>query len=132
MGAPGVAIDTALTAFGVAFGTALVVPFQARKDLFAGKVSPEDPVGAIGWLVRALPQDALRRGFVLGFACVLVFVPLPLVTLSALGVVAMLPGPFIEFKALFSAVVGAAVTPLITLQAMVSARGQLWRDDLTR
>jgi len=131
-GAPGIAIDTILTAFGVAFGTALIVPIQARKDLFAGTVSPEEPSGRIGRLIRALPHHTLRRGLVLGAACVAAFVPLPLLALSTLGVESMLPGPFIAFKAGFSAIVGAAVTPLITLQAMVAARGRPWPDDLTR
>lgn len=131
-GAPGIAIDTVLTAFGVAFGTTLIVPIQARKDIFSGKVSPADPSGSVGWLIHALPHDTLRRGLFLGAACVIAFVPLPLVALSTIGVESMLPGPFIAFKAAFSALVGAAVTPVITLQAMVAARGQLWPGDLTR
>jgi hypothetical protein len=130
-GAPGIAIDTALTAFGVTLGTAFVVPIQAKKDLFAGTVSPEEPSGRVGRLIHALPQDTLRRALLLGAACVAVFVPPALLGLSTFGVESMLPGPFILFKAGFSAVVAAAVTPLIALQAMVAARGQLWPGDLT-
>lgn len=131
-GAPGIVIDTVLTAFGVAFGTVLVVTFQARRDLFAGKASPADPTGLLGRVIYGLPLALLPRGIVLGIACVVIFVPLPMIALALLGVDSLLPGPFITFKAVFSAVVGAAVTPIISLQAMVAARGGRWPRDLTQ
>ncbi len=123
-GTPSVFIDTVLTAFGVAFGTVLVVTFQARKDMFAGKVMPQDPTGALGRVVYGLPEGLLARGVWLGIACVVVFVPLPIFVFSALGLGSLSAGAFIGFKAGFSAVVGACVTPLISLYAMVSARGR--------
>ncbi len=121
---PGVAIDTVLTAFGVAFGTALVVTFTARKDMYLGKVAPEAPSGFLATLVERLPFSLLPRAIVLGVACVVLFVPPPLFYFARAGVEGLAHGPFIAFKALFSAVVGAAVTPLVAYYAMVSVRGR--------
>lgn len=123
-GTPSVFIDTVLTAFGVAFGSAIVVTFQARKDMYLGKVSPSVPTGWLGSVVDALPLSLIPRAFVLGAACVVLFVPAPMWWLAQTGLTELLPWPFIAFKAGFSAVVGAAVTPLISLHAMVSARGR--------
>jgi hypothetical protein len=123
-GAPSVFIDTVLTAFGVAFGTVLVVTFQARKDMFAGKAMPQDPTGVLGRVIYSLPEGLLARGAWLGIACVVVFVPLPIFLLAALEMASLSADGFIAFKAGFSAVVGACVTPLISLYAMVSARGR--------
>lgn len=130
-GAPSVAVDTVLTAFGVAFGTALIVPFQARNDLFAGKVSPAEPEGRVGRLVRALPGGVLPRATILGAACVVIFVPLPLLGLSLSKVTAWSAAPFINFKMVFSILVAVFVTPLISLHAMVAARGGKWASELT-
>jgi len=131
-GSPGVAVDTVFTAYGVAFGTVLFVTSQARNDMFAGKAYPADPTGALGRLVYGLPRRLLRRGVVLGVACVVTFVPLPLLAIAYVGVPELPAGQFIAFKAAFSAVVGAAVTPLIALQAMIDARGRSWPSDLTQ
>lgn len=123
-GAPSVFVDTVLTAFGVAFGTVLVVTFQARKDMFAGKAMPQDPTGVLGRVVYGLPEGLLARGVWLGIACIVLFVPIPIFWLAATDVVTLPADGFIAFKAGFSAVVGACVTPLISLYAMVSARGR--------
>jgi hypothetical protein len=130
-GVPGIAIDTVLTAFGVAFGTALIVPFQARKDMFAGKVLPQEPTGKIKQALERLPSELFARAVVLGVVSAVAFAPLPILGLAAAGVTEWLAAPFINFKILFSMVVASAVTPLISLHAMVVARGHQVASELT-
>ena len=123
-GSPSIVVDTIMTAFGVAFGTVLVVTFQARKDYFKGKADPQLPTGWLGRLLAILPEGLFARALWLGLACVVLFVPGPIAWLIRAGVRDFGASDFIGFKAAFSAVVGALVTPLISLYAMISARGR--------
>ena len=122
-GVPGAVADLVATAFGVAFGTCLVVPFQVRRDVARGRVAvPEAP----GWLsppLGRLPRGTLARSIALGVVSVPLFCPLAVLPLALLGTVDLSRESFVALKAGFSAVEAALVTPLVLLASLLDARG---------
>src|SRR5262249_26077707 len=62
---PGVAADLLFTAFGITFGTSIVVPLQTKKDFSGGRVTlPALSRGMASFLAR-FPKGLLRRALVL-------------------------------------------------------------------
>jgi hypothetical protein len=117
--APGVAIDLVLTAFGITFGTCLVLPPQIKRDASRGRITlPDNLPPIVTGLIARLPKGVLARSFLLGAVSVPLFVPPVLVGLAALEGAAMGRLPFVELKALFSAVQGGLVTPLVVLAVL--------------
>jgi len=117
-GMTSVGTDLLGTAFGVTFGTCLVMALQVRRDLTHGRISPVALSGPLEALVGRFPQGVLRRGLGLGALSVPVFALPVVAALAASGVHAMDRVPFLVLKSSFSAVEGAIVTPLIVLAAL--------------
>jgi hypothetical protein len=119
---PGVAADLVATAFGVAFGTALVVPSQIRKQVAGGQLlAPELPER---WrsMFASWPRSTFIRAFNLGVWGVLLFAPLPLLALYLVD-----PPPFDRtsvtlLKGSFAFIEAALVTPVIAAAATVPAK----------
>jgi hypothetical protein len=117
--APGVAIDLVLTAFGITFGTCLVLPPQIKRDASRGRITlPDDLPPSVTGLIARLPRGALARGLLLGGVSVPLFAPPVLVGLALLGGATMGRFDFVELKALFSAIQGGLVTPLVVLAVL--------------
>jgi hypothetical protein len=113
-----VAGDLTGTAFGVTFGTSLVVALQVRWDLARGKIAPIPLFGSLAAFVGRLPDGAMRRGLRLGALSMPVFALPVILGLVALGVTAMPRLAFLALKAGFSGVEGAIVTPFIVLATL--------------
>lgn len=118
---PGLGADVVATAFGISFGTGLAVTSLARAELRAGKVlappiSPRWREGFARW-----PRSTFHRAVNLGVISVVLFAPLPLLALWAFDVESVTRAAAIAFKAAFSFVQGALVTPVIAVAAMVTA-----------
>jgi hypothetical protein len=119
---PGVGPDLVGTAFGVAFGTALVVPWQIRKQLERGQLLP--PPLAERWrrMFASWPRSTMLRAFNLGVWGVLLFAPLPLLALYALDVTSLDRVAVTLLKGGFAFIEGALVTPVIAAAATVPAK----------
>lgn len=113
--APGVAVDLVFTAFGITFGTCLVLPLQTKRDFQRGLVTLPELAPRVAALLGRFPAGLLRRAVILGAVSIPLFAPPVLVALAASGVGAMGRVPFVELKAAFSAIQGGIVTPFIVL-----------------
>ncbi len=125
--APGAAVDLVATAFGVAFGTCLGAVIQIRLDTAKGKIAfPEDLSPGLGNIAAAFPRKLLSRAMAFGIVAAVILGPPAILALVLSpwqsGAVPAIPRmTFIEIKALYSAVVGALVTPFILLSTLASA-----------
>jgi hypothetical protein len=123
-GMKSVAGDLIGTAFGVTFGTSLVMALQVRWDLARGRIAPIALPASLATFVARFPDGALKRGAGLGALSVPLFA-LPVVAgLVAFGVTALYRQPFLALKAGFSAVEGAIVTPFIVLATLSEVSAQ--------
>lgn len=117
---PGVAGDLLGTAFGVSFGTCIGAAIQARVDISRGRITPPATVPErLSAIVAAMPRVLWARAFALGIASTIALGPFILAGLYWLGQPALARGTFITIKAAFSALEGAAVTPVIVLAALL-------------
>lgn len=113
--------DFVAMAFGIAFGSGLVVTPLTRLELRAGKLLP--PAVPPRW-ERALsnwPKSLLRRSLNLGVIGVLLFAPLPLLVLWAAGVEAVDRLTFTALKGGWAFVEGALITPPIAVAVLLEA-----------
>jgi hypothetical protein len=112
---PGVAVDLVFTAFGITFGTCVVIPWQTRRDFQRGLIAlPDLSVGVRDFIAR-FPNGLLRRALVLGALSVPVFMPPVLLGLFSIEAPQMERLQFIQLKTAFSAIQGGLVTPFIVL-----------------
>lgn len=109
------------TAFGVGFVTCLIATPQTRGAVLKGKLLA--PPLSESWYnhFARWPRLSVVRAFALGFGSVLLFVPLPLICLYLLEPAPLDRLDLAFLKALFSACVGAVVTPVIAGAAIVQA-----------
>lgn len=112
---PGVAVDLVFTAFGITFGTCLVIPVQTKRDFQRGLATLPELSPSVAALLSRFPAGLVRRAVILGGISVVAFAPWVLVALAASGSAAMGRVPFVELKAAFSAIQGGIVTPFIVL-----------------
>ncbi|HMI93016.1 MAG TPA: hypothetical protein VK509_16710 [Polyangiales bacterium] len=119
---PGVAADLVATAFGVAFGTALIVPSQIRKQVERGQLLP--PPLAERWrkMFASWPSSTAIRAFNLGVWGVLLFAPLPLLALYLLDLQPLDRLTVTLLKGSFAFIEGALVTPVIAAAATVPVK----------
>jgi hypothetical protein len=120
---PGVAVDLIFTAFGITFGTCLVLPLQTKRDFHRGLVTLPEIAPGVSALIRRFPAGLFRRAVVLGAVSIPVFAPPVLVALAVSGAAAMGRVPFVELKAAFSAIQGGVVTPFIVLAILADLSG---------
>ena len=121
---PGAAADFVVTAFGITFGTCVVLPFQVKRDFTAGRASLPEVSPGVRTLLARFPRAFLRRAVVLGAVSVPLFAPWALLALFLSGASELARIPFIELKALFSAIEGGIVTPFIVLAVLTDCSRQ--------
>jgi hypothetical protein len=110
--------DTLVTCFMLPAITCLIVTPIVRRHVRIGMVEPVDGSVAIpAWLGFA-HRPLLRRAILFGLVPLVVFGGALAVVFPILGVSELAFQPFLTFKAGFSAVLGALVTPLIALLAL--------------
>jgi hypothetical protein len=121
-GGPGVAADVVATAFGIAFGTALVVTPQIRRQVGQGKLTP--PVLSEYWAksYAGWPSGLVKRAINLGVLSVLLAAPLPIALLALSGVEGLDRTQMIWLKGVLGFVIGALETPPIAAAATVASR----------
>jgi hypothetical protein len=118
-GQQSIAGDTIGTAFVLPFLSTLIASAVVRSQVRAGYVSAV-ALSASSALQR-LPRGLAKRGAVLGLiGVVLTGIPTAL-ALDATGTAEMGFSEFIIFKAVFAALLGALVTPVIARAALADA-----------
>jgi hypothetical protein len=119
---PGVLVDIAATAFGVAFGTCFGVLLQARMDLKRGKITIPDVTPRMETRLARLPKALWVRALLVGLVALLAFAT-PVCALLALSGAHALPRPsFILVKSVFAAFEAALITPFLVLAALRDCR----------
>ena len=113
-GAEGIAVDLVPTVFMITLVGNLIVTFLTRKRVRGAEVPP---LPATGWAAR-LPRNALLRMLLLAAVATAVIVPLSVAVLVLLGVTAMDFTPFVAFKIVYGAAVGALSAPLVIRAAL--------------
>lgn len=120
-GQQSVAGDTVGTTFLLPLLTCLIVTPLARHQVRAGRIAAIDWTSESHPMLGWLPGGTVQRAVMLGVICTVIVAPLAVSALSALHVTAMSFWHFLTFKAIFGALLGAAVTPVIALLAITGA-----------
>jgi hypothetical protein len=115
---PSTIVDTVGTFFVLPLVTGLLASAAVSRDIRRGLLEPlaAPPVPR---RLAQLPASRLRRAATLGVLCVLALGPLAIVVLVATGFDDLSRGQFVLYKALLCVVLGAVVTPLIAVRAMM-------------
>jgi hypothetical protein len=115
--------DAIGTSFFLPLTTCLVVTALVRRGLRAGAFPPLArealPAG-----IRRLPDNMVARGALVGLACALTLAPATCAALGLAGVAALTRGEDTLFKALYTALLGLLVTPLLGLRALADDPGR--------
>lgn len=120
-GEQSIAGDIVGTTFLLPLLTCLIVTPLASGQIRSGRLAP------LGWtpishpVLRWLPAGTFRRALAMGAICTVVIAPIA-ISLVALQITAMSFWRFVAFKAMFAAVLGALVTPIIALWAIAQTR----------
>jgi hypothetical protein len=115
VGGPSTAVDTVGTFFVLPFLTTLIITTVVRAELRHERLPP---LGEAPRWVERLPRTRVRRGAVIGLACMLVLGPPAVAILAAIDFGDISVGEFVLYKAIVGIVLGAIVTPPIALAAM--------------
>lgn len=110
-GPQGIAVDLVPTVFMITLVGNLIVTFLTRQRVRAGAVPRL--IHPTRW-----PRRALVRMLLLAVVATAVVVPLSIGVLSALGIESMPFAPFVAFKVVYGAVVGALTAPLVIRAAL--------------
>jgi hypothetical protein len=112
---PGVAADLTGTAFGVTFGTYLVLTWQVKRDIKAGKVGRIEAPPALASLFARLPEGTFARSVALGALVIPLFALPVIAVLAATGATALTPRAFVLAKAALASSEAAIVSPLLVM-----------------
>lgn len=110
--------DTLGTLFFLPLITCFIVTPIVRRQTRNGTVAPADADRVIPAWLRFARRPLLPRALRLGFSTFVLLVAPTLAALLVFAPTEMALWPFLIFKASFSAVLGALVTPLIALVAL--------------
>jgi hypothetical protein len=120
---PSIASDTLGTSFFLPFITCLILTSVVRRDVAKGRVPALD-VGQSPLAERA-PKNRVSRGALIGVICLLTLGPVVVLGLGAAGFERMTAWQFIVFKASYSLVLAAIVSPVIALVALRGAAARV-------
>ena len=120
VGGPSTFTDTVGTLFVLPLTTCLMCTTAVWRELRDGGLSPlARPAGVLGCALARLPARRLRRGLVLGALTTLALGPPVTLLLVVLHVGELSGQAFMVYKVGFAVALGALVTPLIVVRAMV-------------
>lgn len=117
---PGVAADLAGTAFGVTFGTCVVMAFTVPRDVGRGKIAPFELPPRVASFVAKFPRKTFSRALGLGLFSIAFAIPV-IAALAGLGLGLMRSSDYVVLKAAFAAAEGAIVTPFIVVGVLADA-----------
>jgi hypothetical protein len=100
-GMQSIAGDLAGTAFGLSFGTCLIVTVTARNDLRKGLVDALHLSPAVTDTFRKPPHGTFKRSLIFGVGSLFLFAPMAIALLLATGVTDLRPVPFTLLKATY-------------------------------
>jgi hypothetical protein len=112
-----VAGDTIGTSFFLPLMTCLILTPIVRRALRDGAMPGIDR-GQLPGALRFWPANFVGRGALVGLICALTIALATLALLTAAGVEAMTRGQVTVYKAVYTAVLGAIVTPLFGWRAL--------------
>lgn len=112
-GPQGMAVDLIPTVFMITLVGNLIVTVLTRKRLAAGQVPALAPASKLG-----LPRNALLRMLLLAVLFTAVLVPLSILALWALRIDALPFWPFVGFKVVYGAAVGALSAGIVVRAAL--------------
>ena len=112
-----VAGDTIGTSFFLPLMTCLILTPIVRKALRNGGMAGIDR-GQLPGALRFWPANFVARGALVGLICALTIAPATLGLLTAAGVEGMTRGQVTLYKAVYTAILGAIVTPLFGWRAL--------------
>ena len=121
VGKTGILMDTIGTFFFLPFMTCLFVTTFVGIEVRAGRLPPLTAIR----VPERLRGSRVRRGAVLGVACMAVLTPLAVISLFVLSRGGMSTNGFVLYKGVLGVALGAVVTPLIALWAMADARSSV-------
>ncbi|MBX3025096.1 hypothetical protein KF840_09320 [bacterium] len=117
-GQESIAGDTLGTCFFLPFFTALTVTPLVRRRIAKGGLAALDWTRESHALLTWLPAGTFRRALAIGALSLLVVGPLAVLSLHGLAVAALAFPSFVAFKAVFAALLGMLVTPVISIWAL--------------
>ena len=105
------------TSFFLPLTTGLVLTPFVRRALRKGSLPPL-AIGGLPFGIRSLPRNVVARGALLGLVCALTLGPAACGVLDAAGVTELGRAGDALFKAVYTALLGLLVTPLLGLRAL--------------
>jgi hypothetical protein len=115
-----IAGDTVGTSFFLPLTTCLILTPIVRGMLRKGAIPALDRT-ELPRFVRFWPRNHIGRGALVGLISALMIAPWPLFVLSTMDVTAMTRNEDILYKAIYTAILGVMVTPLLGLRALADA-----------
>ena len=112
-----IAGDTIGTSFFLPLITCLILTALTRRALRSGAM-PGLPLASVPRALRWLPANMAGRGALVGLACALTVALITLFSISGAGVEGMTRGEVALFKAVYTGLLGGAVSPLFGLRAL--------------
>ena len=112
-----VAGDTVGTGFFLPLTTCLILTPIVRRMLRKDAVPALDRA-ELHRFIRFWPRNLVARGVLVGLISAFTFAPWTLFFISNMGVTAMTRNEDILYKAIYTAILGAIVTPLLGLRAL--------------
>jgi hypothetical protein len=116
-GQSSIAGDTIATSFLLPLITCLIVTPLARGRVRSGQVAALTAPAARKWP----PRNMIVRSVAIGVLGVILFTPVTLLMLGAVGIGSLTPWHFVGFKGSFAAIEGGLVTPFLALWAISDA-----------
>lgn len=117
-GQPSMTGDLVATSFLLPFFTVLIATPLIRAQVRSGAIPPMEPPRTDHPLLRRLPRGTFWRALVFGTIFLVTLGPICVTGFAAFGVTGWSFRRFLVFKALFAAIFGAAVTPIVALCAL--------------
>jgi hypothetical protein len=99
--------------------TCALVTTAVRHDIRSGSLKSLSALRASHPLLSALPTGRLRRGLALGAIAVAAVTPLLIAIIALADATELTQAEFLDVQAAFAVVLGALLTPVIALYAMI-------------
>lgn len=116
-GGDGVAVDLVITAFFISFLMTVMLNFILRKRMASGS-APTITWNTLPRALSWLPRNAIFRGMTIGAVAVVAVVPGTVAALWAIDYMIFDFAAVLVFKAVFGAIFGLAIAPVVILPSI--------------